>query len=814
MMIYSQGNLEPVQPEPPSRSPSPDLPSNFVPKPPVESTTFPAASNITTLLSRISGGVPLRDLIIVPAATWDRNNTMWEHKTAQLRKKNKKDLAEKEVELRRKYDEQYSDARYREMVLAKELKEMDFTQKVANGGILGKTWKEHKAAKKNMEKTYTEKLKEAEKKLAESKDTVEELRKTLAEKETAIVALQDAIARRSDQSSAAEAQQAQQPQESQQIQQIQQPHSLQYQIPRLDSNVVTHSQNHSLAPPVFHQQLQHIYYQQQYQQRSPQVENQSMAMVRASTNANRLRHQDSLHGQFVENHQQGQDKNHGNDIRNSQGNYSRHVESSEHAISASQGQHGSGNNPFTTVAVGNGNQYSYPIPEPPTVAQWNNSFPTPQRQSIATKELPVSPAVYPSPHFKSNNESTPIPSPFASMGSAPTFGLSGPFGSHKQNMPSVPFGLVSGNSSAFKPIHGPKERLKGVGEATAQAAPFRTGMKEASPGVPEAIEADPGAGGVYGGHRSPHRRTGESKYQKRRHSDNSTNHHVPSKAKRPRGDQPNLPQNPPESSEGRSGGATMGQEEIDKAIEEVAAEYIEQKMAVVNEGSISEIDLSNEEDRVAADLIQDASNKRRIVCVKLKEGVRWTGHEYISNKIRGGALESIRVYDKDHEVFVSFISPTVAEKFHDFFNKNPDGKEAFIRFKLLVRWVPDAVSPISHDLAEVVANGARRCLKIFQIPTDKSVEDIKTEFSHGRAPFSVLSAHLSTEKSRRKDNGGMGNVVRVEFSTIMLALEMKGKIQAGEMSGYQNCDVEFSDDPCEIKDGKLCTMDSMRTWPI
>lgn len=813
MMIYSQGNLEPIQPEPPSRSPSPDLPSNFVPKPPVESTTFPAASNITTLLSRVSGGVSLRDLIIVPAATWDRNNTMWEHKTAQLRKKHRKALAEKEVELRRKYDEQYSDARYREMVLAKEMKEMDFTQNVANGEILGKTWKEHKAAKKNMENTYTEKLKEAEKKLGESKETAEELRKKLAEKETAIEALQDAISRRSSAEEVQQPQQPQQPQQSQKIQRFQQPHSPQYQIPILDSNVVTHSQNHTLAPPIFHQHLpQHIYYthQQQYQPKSPQVEDQTMAVIRANANASRLRHQGGPHSQFVENHQQNQDENRGKDIRNSQGNDSHH-------------EHGSRNNPFTTsstVVVGNGSgQYSYPIPEPPTVAQWNNSFPTPQHQSIATKEHPLPPVVhlYPSSPFRPNNESTPSPSPFISMKSAPTFGLSGPFGSHKQSMPSAPFRSVSDIPSAFKPIHDPKECLGGSNGATTEAAPFRTTMKEASPEVPEAIGANPGTGEVYGGHRSLLRRTGESKNQKRRHSDYAIGHRVPSKAKKPRGDggyQPDLPQDSSSLNKSHSGDVAMGQEEIDKAIEEVAAEYIEQKTAVVGEKPISEIDLSNEEDKIAADLIREAENKERIVCVKLKEGVRWSGPEYIMKKIRGGVLESVHVYDKDHEVFVSFISPTAAKKFYDFFNQNPDGKEAFIRFKLFVRWVPDAISPISHEIADVVANGARRCLKIFQIPTDKLVEDIKAEFSRDKGPFSVLSVHLSTEKSRRKDNGGMGKVARVEFSTIMLAMETKGKIQAGEMGGYQNCDVEFSDDPCERKDGKLCTMDSMRTWPI
>lgn len=262
MMIYSQGNLEPEMPDPPSRSPSPELPPNFTPKPPVESTNFPAASNIISLLTRMSGGVSLRDLIVVPAATWDRNNTMWEHKMAQLRRKHRKDLAEKEIELRKKYDEQYSDARYREMLLSKEMKEMEFAQGVAGGEVLGKTWKEHKAAKKEMEKTYTEKLQENEKKLSESQSTIEKLRRELAEKEAAIEALQNAIGRRTDQVPTEETPQAN---------------------PNILANLgpaITSAQQAFFQQPaqVSLAALQYALGQQQQQQ---QLADQSMALVRA-----------------------------------------------------------------------------------------------------------------------------------------------------------------------------------------------------------------------------------------------------------------------------------------------------------------------------------------------------------------------------------------------------------------------------------------------------------------------------------------------------------------------------------------------------
>lgn len=818
MMIYSQGNLEPPQPDPPSRSPSPDLPPNFVPKAPVESSNFPAANNIISLLNRMSGGASLRDLIVVPAATWDRNNTMWEHRMAQLRRKHRKDWAEKEVELRRKYDELYSDARYREMLLAKEMKEMDFARAVSAGEVLGKTWKEHKAAKKDMEKTYAEKIMEVEKKLATSERTVGELRKALAEKETAIDALQNAIGR---QAPPEKPQPQQQPQQQQPIQQYQPLENHQYQIPQLSSNMMGPS--HSPAPqgyfPPSLQDFQHAL--QQYQQ-PPQVVDHSMAIVRAGAFGDNpatpvnpfIRHQDSQYGQPVENRQGGI---RGNDIRND-----GYQNTSKHTPGSNQRQNGPGNSHFANPSGGDrGYQHLYPT-EPPTVASWNNVFYTPQNRSIATKEMPIlsvpPPAPLPLRPLQPNiKPTTSRPSPFISVKPSPTFGFKGPFGPQSQSIAPIklppipaaprPFGRAPEN---FRSVFGTTREPGGFREDVTNDAPFHSSTRMDSPEirVEEEIEDIPGVPKVTEGFGAPHRHTADPGRQKRRHSASPPAvRRVTSKAKKAR-----QGEGPPQAKEPSAEGVTMAQEEIDKAIEDVTAEYSKIETPVIDEELISEVDLTNEEENIATKLIDDASNSQRIVCVKLKEGMAWSGPEYIINKIRGGILESIHVYDKDREVFASFINPAAAQKFHDFFNQNPDAREAFIRFKIFVRWVSDAICPISPDLAEVVANGATRCLKVFQIPNDKLVEDIKAEFGRDRPPFSVLSVHLSMEKSRRKDNGGMGKVAKIEFFSIVLALETKEKIQTGDMSGYLNCDVEFADDPCEKKDGKLHTMDSMRNW--
>ncbi|KAG0635285.1 hypothetical protein HOY80DRAFT_458477 [Tuber brumale] len=187
--------------EPPSRdsrSPTPELPANFVPKPPLDSSQFPAASTILSLMERMAGGSNIRDLIMVPAATWDHNNVQWEFKQAQLRKQHRKDWAKREVELRRKYDEEFSDARYRQMLVEKEMKELDFIKTTSNQTIFGKTWDEHKAEKQRVEEGSQAVIEAAQRRAGEYETLIEDLKKQVDEKEAVIKALQSAIAGRAD----------------------------------------------------------------------------------------------------------------------------------------------------------------------------------------------------------------------------------------------------------------------------------------------------------------------------------------------------------------------------------------------------------------------------------------------------------------------------------------------------------------------------------------------------------------------------------------------------------------------------------------
>ena len=187
--------------EPPSRdsrSPTPELPANFVPKPPLDASQFPAASTILTLMERMAGGNNIRDLIMVPAATWDHNNSHWEFRLAQLRKNHKKDWAKKEVELRRKYDEEFSDARYRQMLVEKEMKELEFMKTASNQTVFGKTWDEHKAEKQRIEESSKAAIEAAQTRAEEYETLFEDLKKQVDEKEAVIKALQSAITGRAE----------------------------------------------------------------------------------------------------------------------------------------------------------------------------------------------------------------------------------------------------------------------------------------------------------------------------------------------------------------------------------------------------------------------------------------------------------------------------------------------------------------------------------------------------------------------------------------------------------------------------------------
>ncbi|RPA92207.1 hypothetical protein L873DRAFT_1794382 [Choiromyces venosus 120613-1] len=187
--------------EPPSRdsrSPSPDIPPNFVPKAPPDASQFPAASTILNLMERMAGENNIRDLIIVPAASWDRNNSHWEFKLGLLKKQHKKDWAKKEVELRKKYDEEFSDARYRQMLVEKDMRELEFMKNASNQIIFGKTWEEHKAEKQRVEEASKAATEAAKRRAEEYEALIDDLKKKVEEKEAVIKALQSAITGRAD----------------------------------------------------------------------------------------------------------------------------------------------------------------------------------------------------------------------------------------------------------------------------------------------------------------------------------------------------------------------------------------------------------------------------------------------------------------------------------------------------------------------------------------------------------------------------------------------------------------------------------------
>ncbi|KAI5839185.1 hypothetical protein DFP73DRAFT_561790 [Morchella snyderi] len=191
-MIRTFGDRE-INPTPEPRSPSPEIPPNFVPEAPKDSSHFPACNNIHNLIHRLSG-VSAEESLIIPARTWDRNNDHWEHKFAVLRRKHKKDLSEIELQISKKYDEKYSDAKYRHLVLEKEVREMEFARTDDSVGVLGKTYKDHLTTKKLLEEKYVKKIEELEKNLLECQERVKAQEKVIAEKDASINALKDAIA--------------------------------------------------------------------------------------------------------------------------------------------------------------------------------------------------------------------------------------------------------------------------------------------------------------------------------------------------------------------------------------------------------------------------------------------------------------------------------------------------------------------------------------------------------------------------------------------------------------------------------------------
>lgn len=261
-------------------------------------------------------------------------------------------------------------------------------------------------------------------------------------------------------------------------------------------------------------------------------------------------------------------------------------------------------------------------------------------------------------------------------------------------------------------------------------------------------------------------------------------------------------------------GAVMTEEELDKAIDDTMAEYTKPIVAPpIEDDAISDVDLTHHEEETAAALVKATISRKRIVCVSLKLEVPWPKPRYFTRKIRGGALEAIHVYEKDREMYVNFINPDAAQAFFDFFKQEPNATEAFLRYKLTVRWVTDSISPLSLEMALLIASGVTRCLRVSKIADDKLLDEVKADFETDKAPFHVLDLQIGTEEGRKRDHAGMGQFVVIEFCSIKASMDTKREIENNEMTGYQGCGVQFVHDPCQKNDGEPWYMDSLRTWP-
>ncbi|KAL7271716.1 hypothetical protein RUND412_005507 [Rhizina undulata] len=109
--------------------PPPDL------EPPKPSSEFPTADKILELTRLLccpnaDSNVMVEDIILVPASTWDRNNSHWEHRLKHVRDAGAQALVKNWSELSTEFEEKYDGNKYREMLYQKAALEREFTKKV------------------------------------------------------------------------------------------------------------------------------------------------------------------------------------------------------------------------------------------------------------------------------------------------------------------------------------------------------------------------------------------------------------------------------------------------------------------------------------------------------------------------------------------------------------------------------------------------------------------------------------------------------------------------------------------------------------
>jgi hypothetical protein len=190
--------------------------------------------------------------------------------------------------------------------------------------------------------------------------------------------------------------------------------------------------------------------------------------------------------------------------------------------------------------------------------------------------------------------------------------------------------------------------------------------------------------------------------------------------------------------------------------------------------------------------------------------------EYLINKIRGGPLEYVKCFTDTQSVTFAFIHPADAQALWDFFNKEPDAKECHRRFNLQVSWDHEAIESLSRSIIEaIIDHSATRVIKVFQCPSEKTNAELKEDFcmtGPGDGFSEVISVKAKREKTRRKNNGGLGLVAYVQCSSIQYASKLLGAIKKNEYTGFQDAEVYYADDPCAFKDGNPLQLGSLRSW--
>ncbi|KAL7267245.1 hypothetical protein RUND412_010175 [Rhizina undulata] len=746
--IVPYGRREPARLEPDEPPADLPFPRNFIPEPPRPSSDFPAASNIQTLLERMSCGSPMDELLMLPATSWDRNNVHWNYRLEQAKEKNRQDLAKQNDNLHLRYNEQYNEQICRQKDLEKEIKE--FQHMIRNiDESLGETWANHKAVKLNLDTDSGKKFNESKREGDEYKRELDSLRNMVVELNLKDTKLDQDIT------------------------------ELEKEKQRIQKEKA--EDNAKLAAMIAETIIKRDAAPQAAPQGAPQPpkiepltrESDRMDIVhgdnpaRLSYPANEPERGVFLHGPASENNSRPVI------TENSmvQGNY-RAVDPGEIPWSSV----------FSFVTPASGTVSNQPIHVPQQsgnsqVAPWSSAFATPAGGTVSTKPVPPGhgqtfnlplqenqghsqriTGIYRAQesdffleddevHFESNAPITPIrkkvlvvpPPPSASDHSE--IGMNGELDDifeYPEDIDLAKKRKLQALTGQRKDIMPPKKILKQTKAMEKTPKQERGQQKKKEPA------ATPSAKPIYVAPKFVKDESGLSKYHENE-----------------------LVAVPP---------------------------YAEpQKLYDIYK--------------------HNAENHKRVVCVGMK-GVAYKGPQYILKHTRG-QLENITMSTNSGQLFICFVNPIDAKDFFDFFNDAKNGPVAVSRLKMQVAWTTDAIRKMEDQIAELVVNGASRCLRIGKIGVDKTNEEVRKDMELESGKEHVLAVSVKRDGSRRRENHSLGGLAIVEFNSIEFAYYVKNEIEENHVMGYTGCTAEYSYDPCwkDPKDGKIRKMADVRSWP-